>query len=130
MSRERIPNPSDRREHPRARRAVTALVSAADAETPSWDMVVAHDISLSGMRFACDRLYPEGTLLNFRFPIAGETDPEERLGVVVRLSPATDYPLHRIAVRFEGLPAATPGSPRSRLWGSLDRSGSERTDRV
>lgn len=108
-------------------RPVTAMVSAAGSEDPSWDMVVAQDISLGGIRFSSDRLYPEGTLLNFRFPVSGEPLPEERLGVVVRLTAATDYPLHRIAVRFEGPSSVASGGRLSRFWADVASSSARRS---
>lgn len=109
----------ERRKHVRFNRPVTALMSAAGADEPRWDMVVAQDISLGGMRFYCDRFYTEGTLLNFRFPVSGQPLPEERLGVVVRLSAAADIPLHRIAVRFEGSAPAFEGGRLSRFWAQI-----------
>lgn len=115
----RIPFDTDRREHARVVRPVTAMVSAAGSEDPNWDMIVAQDISLGGIRFSSDRLYPEGTLLNFRFPVSGGTLPEERLGVVVRIVAATDYPLHRIAVRFEGPSSVSAGGRLSPFWADV-----------
>lgn len=123
----RIPFDTDRRQHTRVNRPVTAMVSAAGAEEPSWDMVVAQDISLGGMRFSSDRLFPEGTLLNFRFPVSGEPLPEERMGVVVRLVAASDFPLHRIAVRFEGPAPSAAGGRLPRFWAQVASSPERRS---
>jgi len=100
----------EKRKHNRVKRPFLARMRPyREVEDPAkpvkWDIVTIKDLSASGVAFNYTKIFPEGTKLEFYFPLPVTAEPLYCIGEVCRIDGSVGgntprISVHRVAVRF------------------------------